>query len=190
MNDTQITYRTFEGFFINGYKLHDIIFFDEAGKEYIYNIVEANTHNLTFKFETKRKLKKELSKRIPFIIKNGHDIFDSAAYDLYIPSELVNFKYVGDRENVRETGYIYKYKDCTFEGYVYNPYGVAPNQLKTLKFSTLKMEKTNELLELEVLASEINACSYGLKITPYELKDILKKFDIVRKPGNYMVTST
>ena len=43
---------------------------------------------------------------------------------------------------------------------------------------------------LKQLASEINACSYGLKITPYELKDILKKFDIVRKPGNYMATST
>ena len=182
--DTKIIYRSFEGFFLNGYKLDNIIIYDETGKEFLYNITCVETKILLFKFETNRRLKKNFSKRESFIFKDGTDLSGRTTYNLYIPAELVNFKYVGHKDNTTESGNIYHYYDYQFDGYVYNDKGLPVYKQKALNLVTLWMEETDELKYLKSLAAEINACSYGLKITPDELKDILKKFSIT--PRNEM----
>ena len=191
MEYTDITYKRFEGFYFKTFKLNDVIIYDESGKEFIYNLNNAEVKLLTFKFETKRRLKKDFSKRESFIVKSGIDFSDKSTYNLYIPAEFVNFKFIEHWENVSETtGYLYKHDDYTFEGYIHEEKDYTSLTLKVFKLRLLKMEKTNRLIELEQLASEINACSYGLNITPYALEDILKKFDIIRKTDEYVSTST
>ena len=139
--ETKIIHRSlFEGFFVNGFKLHDIIIYDETGKEFLYNITCAETRILLFKFKTNRRLKKDFSKREPFICKDVTDLSGKhSVYNLYIPSELVNFRYVGHRDNTTETGNIYHYDDYQFDGYVYNDKGLPVYKPKTLNLVTLWM---------------------------------------------------
>lgn len=188
--NTIINHKPCDGWYAGDYKLDNIVIYDETGREYTYNVYDLSTVKdgkysqikvFAFNFEVKRYLKKNISKRQPFLLKAGTDFMSKSIYNLYIPAELVNYKYVGHKDNTTDDGYTWHNDNYQFVVYVYNPKGLPAYKQKAITLTTAWCEKTDGLKRLEKLAKEINDCSYGLDITSSQLKEILKKFNITPK---------
>lgn len=173
---TSVIYKNWEGYFVNdAYHLNNIIIYDADNNEHKCHSSDYNKiPDFGFNFEIKRKQKKNFSKRIAFLFKNGTDIFGKKnKYDLYIPSELVDLKFNGNRIN-KTKKFIYTYKDYSFTA-------KYEGKIGQIAFSEVQTEETENFKYLNDLAKQMNAATIGLNITYYEVEDLLKKFDITPK---------
>ncbi len=174
-NYTILNFVNFSGFVINHDKvISNIIIYGTNGEVFVKYCPSCDDFTrLIFQFETKLKRKKDLTKNIPFYIKENDD------YNLYIPASLVDFTFETTKTNKTN---VY---NITYSSYrIFNIIdSVGNNVLKdnSLRICvTTKCEYNDEFRKAQQMADELNSISYA-NISPYDMVKILKNYDIVKK---------
>lgn len=179
-----INYRNYNGLWMGDKKLEDVVIYDKDGSEFTMYLTSEYASGIAFDLpveEIKRKVKKDFKKRVPFFFRNGTDWDDKAKYDLYIPAEMVDFGFAGERETDDSDDYHRYHKDFTFIGFRYNK---DEHDYEATKFviTLTCSKKTEKRIQIEELLDGLKKCSYGLNLSYYELENILEKYDITPKP--------
>lgn len=173
---TTLRFVNFSGFVINNDRvIYDIIIYGSNGEIYLkYNPTYSEFTYLVFQFETELKKKKDLTKNIPFYIKeDGH-------YNFYIPASLVDFTFEETKTTKTE---IHNLTTSTYR--IFNIVdGVGHNVLqndRALRICvTTKCEPNDEYKKAEQIAKELNEISFA-NISSYDMMKILRVYDITKK---------
>ena len=155
--------------FLNGKKLVDIAVYDPKKGEVIFNIDRGwleddngkNPNGFVLP-EVLMKRKIDLTLKKPFAV-NGRGNLNKSGLILYLPSDLVNFKYLGEIE---------KYSSKDAQSY-YDQYEMTLDQVYTNATTTTPIPATFTYIKYK----RSETTDYGA-----ELKNIIKICD---KEGNY-----
>lgn len=175
-NNTILRFVNFSGFVINNDRvINNIIIYGSNGEIYVeYSPSYSEFTYLVFQFETKLKKKKDLTKNIPFYIK------EDGRYNFYIPASLVDFTF--EETNTRKTE-IHNITTSTYR--IFNivdgvGHWVLQDGTALRICVTTKCEYNDEYKKAEQIAKELNEISDAI-ISAYDMLKILRAYDITKK---------